>query len=222
MRVQAGIKWSRSRFVPGGAARTSKLGSSQPLTLIRPLRGHLLPSLGEGRVVAAPGAHLKSNPRPQNLSYTPLRRSSPRVCGAPEASREGRAVRGRLAFWTNLTRSAPKLRPTGTRTGLRLVVRLKPVWRRPSAHQAGGEQEDRGRNSRAGRFVVPASSIRGSPTRRTAQRCREAPRTPSSEGRLEWDTNLGPKKPRGDCVRRDAGDLERPSGLLVVAGLPFR
>ena len=48
----------------------------------------------------------------------------------PEASREGRAVRGRMSFRLSLTRSAPTLRPTGTTTGLRLVVRPKPVWKR--------------------------------------------------------------------------------------------
>src|SRR4051812_42419652 len=37
----------------------------------------------------------------------------PRVGGAPEASQEGRAVRGRLVFRTSQTQLTPTLRPTG-------------------------------------------------------------------------------------------------------------
>ena len=70
----------------------------------------------------------KINPRPKILPYTPPRRSSLRG-SVSTGSFTGRAGGPRQDEFSELvlTRSTPTLRPTGTRTGLRLVVRLKPV-----------------------------------------------------------------------------------------------
>ncbi len=68
----------------------------------------------------------------------------------PELHGKGGAAPRHAGFRTGVTRSAPTLRPTGTRTGPRLVVRRK-LGRRCWAHRPSGELEDRGRKSRAGR-----------------------------------------------------------------------
>jgi hypothetical protein len=110
------------------------------------------PRPSPARERAGRAARRKSNPRPAFADYTPLTALRRRDRGAPEPSREGRAVRGGVAFRAAPSRSAPTLRPTGTTTGLRLVVRLKPVRRLLNAHRSGGELEDWGRKRCAGRL----------------------------------------------------------------------
>ena len=112
--------------------------------------------------------HLKFYPRPKILAYTPPRRSSYEGPWRPEASREGRAVRGGSAFRTGpLGRCRHSARPAlGPVCGSLSALSL---FGGAASDQAGGELEDWGRNSRAGRsdsatfFVLRGGALLSAP-----------------------------------------------------------
>ena len=159
------------------------------------------------------GREKNTYPRCGILHYIPDTALRTRVCGAPEASREGRAVRGRCAFRAHLTRSMPTLRPTGTRTGLRLNVRRKSVRRR-CAHQSDGEREDWRRKHRAGRcrsasFVFSTGAL-------------SAPRLPLIRGGTTTVQGPGWRRPRErwsvPCECRHCSNGQSSSPLPLALG----
>ena len=99
---------------------------------------------GRGTSVSAPTEN-KSIPAPKSSLTLHLTALHARVRVATGVSREGRAVRGAAAFGAGATRSTPTLRPTGTTTGLRLVVRPKPADRIAQVESGGmGSKQPRG------------------------------------------------------------------------------
>ena len=176
---------------------------ASPSSAPRRARGHLLPQ-GEKvpRQRLAGTSQILSPPQ-----IPPLHSASPLFAQGSvwTGSFTGRAGGPRQDGFSELvlTRSTPTLRPTGTTTGLRLVVRLKPV-RKALRAPAGGELEEWGRRSRAGRsdsatFFCPER--RCSPERPATLRLRAA--------RKRIEANLGPLGRENNGARFMPTEIEK-------------